>query len=271
MIQPLYGARCQRQNDRMETLPAAYVLNREFPAMARTEFEIDRHYLLYARRGTMRLEHQDHQWSLPPARAALIAANTRVQITLPAPVEACSVLFDATVFPQPPAKLRVFDISALARELILSCRTWSAEAGPQPDLVVTLFQTLGAVTWQLSQSARLPALPLGRSTAVRDALQFTADHLTSPLTFDAVAAAVALTPRTLARRFNTELGQSWGQMLRQMRMMQASELLAHSDDAIVQVALNCGYESISAFNSAFKAYAGMSPTRYRSDMRTRPF
>ncbi len=252
------------------TPPDAYTLHRDFPAMPRTAFQVARHYLLYARAGTMRLEHGNRQWSLPPARAALIAAGTPIHVTLSRSLSACSVLFCASAYPPPPERLSVFDISPLARELVLACRFWG-ETDPQPPLASTLFRTLAAVTWDLSATPGRAFMPMGSSAPVRAALAWTAERLDQPIGFVDVAAAVATTPRSLARRFQSETGMTWGQALRRMRMIRACEDLAGTDAQITEIALGVGYSSLSAFNAAFRDFSGTTPTAWRTDLRAGSF
>jgi AraC-like DNA-binding protein len=250
--------------------PAAYTLNAEFPVAPPAEFRIGRHYLLYARAGTMRMEAGGRQWSLPPARAALIRADVPIKVTITRPLLACSVLFDTACFDAPPADLAVFEISPLARELVLACRDWG-EGAVHPPIAAQMFGTLAAVTWALSERHSPAHMPLGRSAPVERALAFTEARLVAPLTFEEVANAVAHTPRSLARHFADELGFSWGQALRRMRMIRAGEDLALTDTPVTGIALAVGYTSISAFNAAFRAFWGLNPTAYRKDIRERAF
>jgi AraC-like DNA-binding protein len=46
------------------------------------------------------------------------------------------------------------------------------------------------------------------------------------------------------------------------RMMLAADRLAHSGDPISVIALSAGYESESAFSTAFKRVMGCPPRRY---------
>ena len=75
---------------------------------------------------------------------------------------------------------------------------------------------------------------------------------------------VGQTPRTLARNLAGEIGVSWGQILQKMRMIRAIELLAETKAPVTEVAFGVGYQSLSAFNAAFRAFTGQTPTTYRA-------
>lgn len=86
---------------------------------------MNRHYLLCASAGTLRLEAQGQAWLLPPARAALIEAGRPILVSITRPVTTASVLFDTCFAPAPPAPLTVFDLDPLARALLTECRAAS--------------------------------------------------------------------------------------------------------------------------------------------------
>src|SRR5450432_1209582 len=96
----------------------AYCFARAFAPEPPRELCVDRHYLLCASAGALRLEAQGQAWLLPPARAALIEAGHRIRVSIPQPVTTASVLFDTGFTPAPPAPLTVFDLSPLARALV---------------------------------------------------------------------------------------------------------------------------------------------------------
>lgn len=251
----------------MDAPHSAYCVNADFPAGPPRPFRMDRHYLLYALAGSMTLTYESQRWTLPPARAALVAADTPIEVAITHPLRCCSVLLDAGTHPAPPALLSVFEVTPLLRELLATCRPWDAPDGPRPALAETLFGTLAALAWSLSARTSPAVLPVARSPAIAQALEYTQSRLDAELTQQDVAAAVALTPRTFARRCTAELGMSWGQVQRRMRMIRAAERLTLSDAQVSQIALEVGYASLSGFNAAFLAFYGRTPSAYRAEGR----
>jgi hypothetical protein len=106
------------------TMPPAYAFVQDFDPEPPKTLVMERHYLLYAAKGAMRLEAEGRGWTLPPARAALIHAGREITVAMPQKLSACSVLFDPDFVPAPAASLSVFEISPLARELVLTCRAY---------------------------------------------------------------------------------------------------------------------------------------------------
>jgi AraC-like DNA-binding protein len=245
----------------------AFAFARDFDAAPPSELRVDRHYLLCASRGALRLEARGSAWVLPPARAALIAAGEPIQVAIPQPVTTSSVLFDPGFAPDPPAPLTVFDLSPLARALVSECVAWPDAAEPLPPYAHSMFGALAAVAWRLAQHPSPVTVPAGQSPELRRALALTGDRLAEDVRFEDVADCVGLAPRSLARRFEDECGMTWRAVLRRMRVLRAVEELASNEDGVSAVAHRVGYTSLSAFNAAFRDLTGRTPTQYRATFR----
>ncbi|MEV0460694.1 AraC family transcriptional regulator [Catellatospora methionotrophica] len=245
----------------------AFSFVRTFPAEPARELRVDRHYLLCASAGTLRLEAQGQAWLLPPARAALIEAGRPIQVSIPQPVTTASVLFDPAFTAAPPSPLTVFDLDPLARALVGECAAWGENDEPLPAYARTMFAALAAVTWRLAERPSPVVVPAGRSPELRRALAATERLLGGEVTFEDIAAEVGLAPRSLARRFAQETGLTWQAVLRRMRVLRAVEELAAGDAPVTRIAYAVGYTSLSAFNTAFRDLTGRTPTQYRASFR----
>jgi AraC-like DNA-binding protein len=245
----------------------AFAFVRDFEPAPPSELCVDRHYLLCASRGALRLEAHGTSWVLPPARAALIAAGEPIQVAIPQPVTTSSVLFDPGFAPEPPAPLTVFDLTALARGLVSECVQWPEADDPLPPYARSIFGALAAVAWRLAEQPSPVAVPAGRSPELRRALAFTGERLDDDLGFEDVAHHVGLAPRSLARRFEDECQLTWRAVVRRMRVLRAVEELAATEDPVTAIAHAVGYTSLSAFNTAFRDLTGRTPTEYRETFR----
>jgi AraC-like DNA-binding protein len=245
----------------------AFAFARDFAAAAPSELKVDRHYLLCASHGALRLEAHGKAWLLPPARAALIAAGEPIQVALPQPVTTSSVLFDPGFTPAPPAPLTVFDLSPLGRALVSECVAWPDAEEPLPAYARSVFGALAAVAWRLAEQPSPVSVPAGRSPELRRALALTGDRLAEDTRFEDIAREVGLAPRSLARRFEDECGMTWRAVVRRMRVLRAIEELALGGDSVTTIAHAVGYTSLSAFNAAFRDLTGRTPTQYRATFR----
>ncbi len=245
----------------------AYSIVRTFAREPARDLCVDRHYLLCASAGALRLEAQGQAWLLPPARAALIEAGRQIRVSIAQPVTTASALFDTGFTPAPPAPLTVFDLSPLARSLVNECSAWGESDDPLTAYAEALFAALAAVTWRLAEQPSPVVVPAGRSPELRRALQLTEERLGGEVRFEDLADEVGLAPRSLARRFEEETGMTWRAVLRRMRVLRAIEELAAGDTPVTKIAFMVGYASLSAFNAAFQELTGRTPTQYRASFR----
>ena len=75
--------------------------------------------------------------------------------------------------------------------------------------------------------------------------------------------------RTVARLFLSETGLSFGAWRQQARVLEAMGRLG-GGAPVTQVALDLGYDSVSAFSAMFRRAAGASPSAYRHGAVTSP-
>ena len=78
-----------------------------------------------------------------------------------------------------------------------------------------------------------------------------------------IARAAGSSLRTLQRIFPRETGLSLDAWRQKARMIHAAARLS-SGESVTAVALDCGYDSVSAFISAFQRQFGQTPGRYRA-------
>ena len=120
--------------------------------------------------------------------------------------------------------------------------------------------------------ARIPAaihamqahrIPATRDGALARAIGWLERHIDQPYDLNALAQAAAVSPRTLLRHFQAELGHSPLDHLHRLRCARAQVLLEITLESIPSIAQSCGYADPAAFRRIFTRYAGMAPAQYR--------
>ena len=81
-------------------------------------------------------------------------------------------------------------------------------------------------------------------------------------TLQALAQCAGMSPTTFTLKFKETVGASPTKYLTRWRMLLAGDRLANSSDPISVIALSLGYESESAFSTAFKRVMGCSSRQY---------
>ncbi|WP_394837612.1 GlxA family transcriptional regulator [Pendulispora rubella] len=105
---------------------------------------------------------------------------------------------------------------------------------------------------------------------LRDLQVWMAEHLTSDLSVEKLAARVAMSPRNFARVFRRELGTTPAHYVDQLRIEAARRLLEQTQRSTEEVAAACGYSSAELLRVAFLRSVGTAPSHYREHFRHRP-
>lgn len=82
-----------------------------------------------------------------------------------------------------------------------------------------------------------------------------------------IARAASLHPKYAMNLFRKSTGMTLIKYLTLLRLSRARAMLMNGKDNILQIAMESGFGSVSAFNKAFRQIAGMSPSDFRRDMR----
>lgn len=106
--------------------------------------------------------------------------------------------------------------------------------------------------------------PLSLSQQVKRAIR--ASLPTGDCNLDQVAAMVDLHPRVLQNRLN-DCGESFRDLLQNVRQELAYEHLQNSDVSLTELALNLGYSEASALSRSFKSWTGLSPQSWKKRSR----
>lgn len=120
----------------------------------------------------------------------------------------------------------------------------------------------------LRSSVDRKLMPVRLRTGVRDELVLSAiavmeDAVEERLAMSQLAVRLKVSPDRLERAFQVELGVSPNSYYRRLRLKRAADLLAHSSIKVRDVALACGFQSMSSFARAFREAHGHAPRQAR--------
>jgi len=88
------------------------------------------------------------------------------------------------------------------------------------------------------------------------------------MNFVELAQEMRCTPRHLSRTFHDVIGMSFREKQAELRLNRAQELLATTESKVLEVALESGYQSVSLFNLMFKRRFGISPGKWREQIKS---
>lgn len=107
-----------------------------------------------------------------------------------------------------------------------------------------------------------PDTPIGK---VRDHV---ITHLAEPFPVERLARIAGTSPRTVARLFAKELGQTPHDFVESVRIDQARNLLEATQLPAKTIAFDCGFANPAQMRAAFQRRLGVSPLRYRESFRS---
>ncbi|NEV64620.1 response regulator transcription factor [Thiorhodococcus minor] len=95
------------------------------------------------------------------------------------------------------------------------------------------------------------------------AIDLLLDEMADPPSLTELARRVGTNQARLGREFQTHLGMSTFEYLREQRLVRAQELLDDTDRQIQQIAEAIGFKRAGDFATAFRLRFGMTPREYR--------
>ena len=99
---------------------------------------------------------------------------------------------------------------------------------------------------------------------VQPVIAFAAGHLDEDLSLTALAGQAGLSAFHLHRVFSAVAGETPKRFTRRLRLARAAGMLLTTGDSVLDVALDCGFQSHEAFCRAFRKGFGMAPSAYRA-------
>jgi AraC-like DNA-binding protein len=201
----------------------------------------------------------NQQWVVPAIHAVWIPPHRVHALRSHGAYSGWSVYIDEAACAPLPAEPCTVRMSALLREAVRRAASWRSAILDAPQLRVA-----GVIVDEIQS---LPRERLGLPTPQDARLQRIAHALIHDLAdnrrMEQRAEWAAISPRTLSRRFVDETGFSFAEWRQQARVLRAPEMLAEGVP-VTTVALELGYDNVSAFTAMFKRAMGTTPSRYHS-------
>lgn len=218
----------------------------------------DRIQLIHTLTGVIRVQTHEGIWIIPPGRGVWIPSHKPHALLSSGDVKARGVFIEDTLQHDIPNQCRVVAIPALLRELMSSAMDIQNEIQPE-SRNERLLQLI------LDEVRLLPALafnlPDPQSPKLQQLCQRIKENLALEWSLEDSAQQLHISSKTLARHFQKETGLHFSHWVRQAKLMQAMIDLA-MNKPVLNIALDLGYESPSAFSAMFKRETSMTPSDY---------
>ncbi len=149
-------------------------------------------------------------------------------------------------------------------EELLKRELESCESITSYDELISIAEIVGDYIKLLTKDAAESESPKKHSWLV-DALKLHAEktYTRSP-TLSELSIIYHKNKKYLGRLFKSEMGMDFSEYCLELRLADAERLLRESDEKIIDIALDSGFNSISYFNRVFKEKFKMSPKEWRA-------
>lgn len=207
--------------------------------------------------GVLEVHTDQGRYIAPPQRAVWIPAGLQHRVYCGPATQLRSLYIEPQYLPQQP-QCSVVQVSPLLRELIQAFSQGPVEYpldGAEGRLASVLLDQL-AIAPRLDSMLPLPADP--RLQQLCNQLQQQPDH---PASLQHWAEQLGLSEKTLSRLFLRETGLGFRLWRQRLRLLSALPLL-EQQQSVTDVAISCGYDSVSAFIKAFAVLFGCTPGEF---------
>jgi len=216
------------------------------------------HQLVYATQGVMTVRTPEGAWVVPAHRGVWVPGDVEHSIEVSGHVSIRTLYVRPSAARSLPKQCRALDIQPLLKELILRAveiRNLDRRVRAHARLYELILDELRAIE---ASPLHLPEPRDPRALRMVTVLKRDPGDRRSLRELSRRAGASG---RTIERIFKAETGMTFGRWRQQLRFVHALPLLA-AGAKVTGVALDVGYDSPSAFVSAFRRVFGATPGRY---------
>ncbi len=108
-----------------------------------------------------------------------------------------------------------------------------------------------------------PAVTGEIENKINAAVGYLRENFTEEISRENLAATLDLHPDSFSRYFRMHTGKKYSEFLNDLRVAEAVRLLGQTDQPVITIAMNVGFNSLRTFNHAFLAATGKKPSDFR--------
>lgn len=213
--------------------------------------------LIHGVTGVMVVSTAQGSWLVPSGHALWVPAGTSHEIRMAGEVHMRTLFLMPEVEPSLGRTCQVIEVSALLRELIVAATQIAGQNSPRLQAMVELIRMELLAAPVVAMHVPVP----GEARLARLCNRFIRNP-SDDSSLESWAETLNMSARTLSRIFQRELGMSFGEWRKRARLALSLKLLAQGA-SILEVALEHGYQSPSAFSAMFRRSLGYPPSHFR--------
>lgn len=218
--------------------------------------------LIYSPNGLLVVQGDAGHWVVPPTTALRLMPGTEYTLRKADQVLVRTIELPESVNQRLWASNGLYRLTPLLRELLesLSTRAFSTSCEDDSRALFLVDQLTEAGLWQDETRHRCHSVP--KDSRVAHICDHLYHNLDTDKTLQEWANELKYDTRTLHRLFVQEFGMPFVQWRQQIRLMAALEWLAQGRQ-VMDVALDLGYQTQSAFAAMFRRNMGITPSDWQ--------
>lgn len=103
-----------------------------------------------------------------------------------------------------------------------------------------------------------------KHSLLKPALRYIEDHYKDKIYLDKMAYLCNISPSYFSKIFKREIGENFSNYVNIIKLNKAKEMLENSDEPIVNISLDLGFDDCGYFIKVFKKHIGETPAAYRN-------
>jgi AraC-like DNA-binding protein len=214
--------------------------------------------LIYSSEGTMKVVVKDKMWLVSSRQAIWVPSMLEHQVYFLKSNHIRNLFIDPSVANRLPNACFAIDVSPWLKELVLKAVsigcTYDMDS-PNGRIITVLLDELATI------KPTKCFLPVSDNLTIRKVIDVLLQNPGDERSMEEFASIACITPRTLSRLFSKELGLSFHEWRKQVRLLEAIIRL-EKGHSIKEISFELGYNSPSAFIEMFRKWFGISPGKY---------
>ncbi len=161
-----------------------------------------------------------------------------------------------------PANMFFRDDSGYIKELLHKCiDEYNKKDSGYLEIIRSKLIEIIILTMRKNEGSK----PLCTDELCRRIIDYTQENFLRKDILKAISEETFFSVSYLSRRFKDNVGISFTEYLRRVRVERSMLLLANTDKKIIEIAGLCGYSDMKSFNSVFKKMLGVTPQKFRQN------
>jgi AraC-like DNA-binding protein len=214
--------------------------------------------LIYSTNGIMRVTVDNCVWLVTSKQAIWVPSEYTHHVSFLKKNEIRNLFIDTSVAIDLPKECFALDVSSFLRELIIKTISF----GNDYSLDTSQGRIISVLLDELKKIKPTKCfLPISNEIHIKKVMNELIKNPSDKRTIEELASLACTTSRTLSRLFVKEVGMTFGDWRKQIRIMEAIEKL-EKGIPIAQISLDLGYNNPSSFIEMFRKEFGVSPSKY---------